>query len=436
MWGIPIGEKLIAVASGEVLDHARRHKGCFVSERMCFPRQLTVAMMAVVAAGSIAFGQSPTSWTRGANSFGAWPGTGQWNNSQGPEPSDTTEVLVGVNTFTMAAQMMTTTGVGNVSGSAAGIVFTNTTAKYMRGQPGNNTNANSHRLRIASSGITVTSTSGATGHVLLGLFVTNAFVPVTPAGTFTFDINDAQTFRNDSASTLQFGQSNAVANVFVRPGIDSTVGTHPLTLSGTGTGVIDFYGIIQDQPSDATKVRSLVVNRADPAAGAVRLFANNTYTGPTEITAGTLLVNGTNSGGGATTIRNGGILGGIGSLAGSVTFDAGSRILFDATAPLTVSGSVSFGDPSSFGIDDVVGLDSNAALGTYTLLAGTVGTAGLANLGVENAASLGEGKWAYFLLPGSLQVVVSAVPEPTTTMLCGVGIAGLVAASRRPRRRG
>jgi autotransporter-associated beta strand protein len=390
---------------------------------------------ALILVAGAASAQSPTSWTRGASTFGAWPGNGSWNLSAGPEPTDTTEVLIGVNTFTAAAQLLTSTGIANVSGSAAGIVFTNTTAKYFRGQPGNNVNTNDHRLRIASSGVTVTSTSGATGNVLLGLFVNNSFAPVAPVGTFAFDVNNAQSFTNNSASILQFGQANATANVFIRPGVDSTAGTHALTLSGTGTGLIDLYAVLQNQPADATKIRSLVVNRADAAAGAVRLFANNTYTGPTTITAGTLLINGTNSGGGATTVGSGGILGGTGSLAGAVTFDSGSKILFNPAAPLTVPGSVSFTDPSSFGIDDLVGLDSTASLGTYPLISGSVNTTGLANLGVANAASLGGGKWAYFQA-GGLDVVVSTVPEPAAMGLGGVGLLAAATVWRRSRRRG
>lgn len=383
-----------------------------------------VAMLVLGAA--VASAQTPTSWTRGASTFGAWPGNGSWNLSAGPEPTDTTEVLIGVNTFSAAAQLLATTGVGNVSGSAAGIIFTNTTAKYFRGQPGNNTNPNDHRLRIASSGLTVTSTSGSTGSVLLGLFVNNSFVPVTPAGTFTFDVNNSQSFTNNSASTLQFGQANATANVFIRPGADSTAGTHAITMSGTGTGVIDVYAVIQDQPADATRIRSLIVNRADATAGAVRLLANNTYSGATTITAGTLLINGTNSGGGGTTVAASGILGGVGSLSGAVTFDSGSKILFNASAPLTLTGAATFNDPSTFGIDDVVGLTSSAANGTYTLISGSVsGIPSLQNFGAGSAYDLGGGQAAYFQqgTGGSLQTVV--VPEPSV-FACGA--AGLVAA--------
>lgn len=396
-----------------------------------------VALVVAATLVGSAAAQSPTSWTRGASTFGTWPGTGSWNLSVGPEPDATTEVLVGVNTFTMAAQLLTTTGVANVSGSAAGIVFTNTTAKYFRGQPGNNLNANTHTLRIASSGITVSSTSGSTGSVLLGLFVNNSFVPVAPAGSFVFDVNDAQTFGNDSASILQFGQSNATANVFIRPGANSTAGTHALTLSGTGAGPIDLYAVLQDQPGDATKIRSLVVNRADPVAGPVRLFSTNTYTGPTSITSGTLLVNGTNSGGGTTTVANGGILGGVGSLSGALTFDPGSKFLFNATTPLTITGTATFTDPSTFGIDDIAGLTSTAANGTYTLISGSVaGIASLQNFGAGSGFDLGGGQSAYFQegAGGSLQTVV--VPEPAVAggavaLLAAACAGGRVIRSRR-----
>jgi autotransporter-associated beta strand protein len=389
-----------------------------------------LAVGVLIAGGSSASAQ--TSWTRGATSPGLWTTIGQWNLSAGPVPDATTTVLFGVNTFDVLAQLQTTFATG-VSASAAGITFTNTTSKVIRGQPGTNANANTHTLRLGSSGITVLDASLTTGTVVI--YNAPAGSATSNASTMVVEVNDAQTFTNNAASPLQFGRPDGLDATLIRPGADSIAGTHALTLAGTGAGPISFYAAIQDQPADATKIRSLVVNRTGVGTGAVQLFGVNTYSGPTDVSAGTLLINGTNSGGGTTTVGSGGIFGGIGSQAGPISFGSGGQFLFNSTAPLTVTGTVSFADPASFGIDDIVGLTSSVTDGSYTLISGSVSNvASLQNFGAGAAADLGSGKSAYFqqVFGGGLQAVV--VPEPSTVEI--VGIAGVVAASvRRLNRR-
>lgn len=389
-----------------------------------------LAIGVLIAGGSSASAQ--TSWTRGAATAGLWTTIGQWNLSVGPVPDATTTVLFGVNTFDVLAQLQTT-GATGVSASAAGITFTNTTSKVIRGQPGTNANANTHTLRLGSSGITVLDASLTTGTVVI--YNAPAGSASSNVSTMVVEVNNAQTFTNNSASPLQFGRSDGLAGTLIRPGADSIAGTHALTLAGTGAGPISFYAAIQDQPADATKIRSLVVNRTGVGTGAVQLFGVNTYSGPTDVSAGTLLINGTNSGGGATTVGSGGIFGGIGSQAGPISFGSGGQFLFNSTAPLTVTGTVSFADPASFGIDDIVGLTSSVADGPYTLMSGSVSdVASLQNFGAGAAADLGSGKSAYFqqVFGGGLQAVV--VPEPSTVAV--VGIAFVLAASvRRLNRR-
>ena len=389
-----------------------------------------LAVGVLIAGGSSASAQ--TSWTRGATSPGLWTTIGQWNLSAGPVPDATTTVLFGVNTFDVLAQLQTTFATG-VSASAAGITFTNTTSKVIRGQPGTNANANTHTLRLGSSGITVLDASLTTGTVVI--YNAPAGSATSNASTMVVEVNDAQTFTNNAASPLQFGRPDGLDATLIRPGADSIAGTHALTLAGTGAGPISFYAAIQDQPADATKIRSLVVNRTGVGTGAVQLFGVNTYSGPTDVSAGTLLINGTNSGGGTTTVGSGGIFGGIGSQAGPISFGSGGKFLFSSTAPLTVTGTVSFADPASFGIDDIVGLTSSVTDGSYTLISGSVSNvASLQNFGAGAAADLGSGKSAYFqqVFGGGLQAVV--VPEPSTVEI--VGIAGVVAASvRRLNRR-
>lgn len=142
---------------------------------------------------------------------------------------------------------------------------------------------------------------------------------------------------------------------------------------------------------------------------------------------GTATVN-TAATGGAFIVDTGATLGGNGVINGNLTLNLDAKFVFSLTETLTVNnGTVSFG---GFSIDDLVGLNSSVANGTYTLIDGnaTFDFTNVNNFGAGQAALLGNGKSAYFQ-PGSLDVVV--VPEPSTWMLLGVGLLVGVTLRRR-----
>ena len=144
-----------------------------------------------------------------------------------------------------------------------------------------------------------------------------------------------------------------------------------------------------------------------------------------------LLIGGTL--GGAVTVGASNAIGGDGTILGSLAFASGADFLFDPLKTLTVDGAaVTFGN---FGISDLIGFSSAVADGSYTLIDGlaTINTANLRNLGAANAVDLGGGRSAYFT-EGSL--VLQVVPEPSSFVLAGLGIAaaGWTAWRRRVNR--
>ncbi len=186
-------------------------------------------------------------------------------------------------------------------------------------------------------------------------------------------------------------------------------------------------------------------------AGTITLTANNTYTGPTEVEAGALIVDGFLTGN--VTVQSGATFGGDGIVAGDITLVGGSTLLvvdcFDADTLVwnpTAKMVFSLGDSTSDILELGAGLtkggsgsylfefaDAGWQVGqTYTLIVFNETTF----LNAEDFAFTNGGGFAgsFSLKETTVEfTLTSAVPEPSTY---AIGVCGLLGVAIWLRRRG
>ena len=240
-----------------------------------------------------------------------------------------------------------------------------------------------------------------------GVLRTGRVETLAGSGALNLDGGTLRAVRNEgnfiSANTTVSVQSGG-ANID-SAGFNITVGAN---LSGTGT--LDKEG-----------------------TGTLNRTGTGNSVGAASVSAGTLFISGALAASGGTTVSSTGVIGAGdangGTLSGNLTIADGGKLDLSLGKLALASGStLSFG---GFGFDDLVGFDvSLAALGLHTLVEGdfTLDSSNIANFGEENAMDIGGGRSAYFT-SGSLAVMV--VPEPSSALLAGFGLAGLALRRRR-----
>ncbi|MCS2171924.1 autotransporter-associated beta strand repeat-containing protein [Scandinavium sp. TWS1a] len=152
--------------------------------------------------------------------------------------------------------------------------------------------------------------------------------------------------RVGNGSTVLLGNNTYTGNTYIGGGSSLALGNGGTTgLLSTQTNITDDGNLIVNH-SDNVALNGVISgagNFRQIGTGITRLSGANSYAGLTGVQAGTLLVNGVQTGTGTTTVFGGATLGGVGALGGDVTFNTGGAKITPGdlgTGKFTIGGSL------------------------------------------------------------------------------------------------
>ncbi len=223
--------------------------------------------------------------------------------------------------------------------------FTSSLAMTLQSAGGTvDTGTNTATLSGALSGAGGLTKIGAGTLILSG---PSTYLGATTISAGTLQGGAANAFSASSATivnagaTLNLGGFNQQIGSLAGAG-STVLGANALTTGGDGTSTT-FAGVISGVGGSLDKI----------GAGTFTLSGNNTYTGPTTINGGTLVINGSIVS--PITVSNGGILGGNATL-GPTTIAAGGTI-----APGNSIGAITVNGPLIFAAGSIYTVEANAA---------------------------------------------------------------------------
>ena len=190
-------------------------------------------------------------------------------------------------------------------------------------------------------------------------------------------VNNGQVFFGDASS----GGSARLIN-----GAAATTSISPLTNVGTTIGSIEGEGaIVLGSRVLVTGLNNLSTEFGGTISGVggslgkvgdgtLVLSGVNSYTGVTQVSSGTMIVNGSIASSSGVNVTNGGRLGGTGTVAATSIFDGGTLAPGNSIGTLNVAGNVTFNPGSNYEVEVNSAGQSDLlnATGTATLNGGTV----------------------------------------------------------------
>ncbi len=270
--------------------------------------------------------------------------------------------------------------------------------------------------------------------------------------------NSAVTLHNTTAVQLSAPKANVVT-VLDLNNFDQTIGS--LAGGGASGGNVALGAATLTTGGDNTSTQYDGVisgsgNVVKTGSGVWKVSGNNTYTGSTTVNAGTMVVNGA-SASSSVTIGENGMLKGSGNFAGNVSV-AGILSPGDTVGTMTLTGDLSFANGSAINFElgtlkdlivftgigqDLISagpIALNYILGagfvagqSYTLFdwSGSTGF-NASGFDVNDLSGTAGGYTAEYSVIGStVAVTFTAVPEPSVTILMGLGVAMVAVVTRR-----
>jgi autotransporter-associated beta strand protein len=280
---------------------------------------------------------------------------------------------------------------------------------------------------------------------------TAANIRVNAGGTLAFNVGGTNEFTTGNVTTLltNLAASNSATNGMAA---GSNFGFDTTNAAG---GSFTIGNVIANSGGTAGGARGLT----KLGTGTLELTADNTYTGATSITAGTLLINGSTSSTSVVTVASGATLGGSGTVGGATTvagflnpgnspgvLSFGDSLVMESTATttmeilglnrdtqydgidvatsLTYGGSLILNFGSTFGADHTFNLfnfaSQDGSLNSVTLAGLYSGSLVNNGFGVWGLTDDNDNNWTFTQSTGDLNLVV--IPEPRAALLGGLGV--------------
>ncbi len=256
----------------------------------------------------------------------------------------------------------------------------------------------------------------------------NRLLQIVSANVGTGAAVSAQVINNGAGTLTLTNTGNFISGV--------SASARTLTLGGTNAGLNTFSQLINSDGSVGTGVVSLIKKDA----GKWVLGSANTYTGATTINGGTLGLGVNNAiGSGSAIALNAGTfdLQTFSTSAASLGFNAGSSLKFNLGTPGNVTALLALAGGFNKSGSGVFTLDfaGSGQEGTYKLVSFSGTT--FASASDFTVVNLGSGLSGVLTLDGSsLNLAVSAVPEPSTYALMAGAFALAGAMVHNRKRRG